>query len=358
MSGGTLRALVVGTGDMARRHLHGYSLPDSVETAAVVGRSPERARALAAEYGVPTTYATVGEALAAERVDVASVCLPTKLHPPLAIELLQAGVHVLTEKPIALDLEDARRMTDAARRADRTLSVVFNRRFSSGFDEVRSRLSALGSPLVYRTDDLRKIRPKRAMHDVEQNGGPFIDCACHDFDLLLELFGPAESVYATGHTFATSERTGFPSQRIPVDTGSVVLRFQSGATAEIFYSWGLPDHDAYWIRRVFLGPGGVIAAIGDFGETVEYYRGDGVKQTTEHFVPDGHDRQIAAFVEAVRAGAGNAAAGEAGGRPPTSAGVVPPEAGMRALVLSLAALESMETGEVIKVRKRLEEASI
>ncbi|MFW5728829.1 MAG: Gfo/Idh/MocA family protein [Spirochaetota bacterium] len=338
-AGGTHRAVVVGTGDMARLHLNGYARAAGVTVAGIVGRTEHKARRLAQEYDVPAVYATVAAALEAEavegrRVDIASVCLPTYLHAPTAVELLEAGVHVLTEKPVALTLEDADRMSAAAEKTGRQLCVVFNRRFASGYAEVAAHLPALGEPPVYRADDLRKIRPKRAMHDTTQNGGPFIDCACHDFDLLLHHFGAAESVYATGHVFATADEVGIPRDRIAVDTGSVSLRFRSGATAEVFYSWGLPPHNAYWIRRVFMGPGGVIAAHGDFGDTVEYYRRDGIKEVMGPFPADGHDRQIAAFVEAVRSGA---------------PAPVPPEDGIRALRLSLLALESMRTGRVMEV---------
>jgi len=337
-----LKTLVVGTGDMARKHLDAYAQVEEVSLRGIVGRSKEKASLLADEYGVESIYTSLEEALGAERFDIASVCLPTSLHPAVTIELLEAGTHVLTEKPIALSMEDGRRMIHAAQKNQRKLSVVFNRRFSSGFDEVRDKLESLGSPLLYRVEDLRGMRPKRAMHDIEQNGGPVIDCACHDFDLLLRLFGRVETVYATGYVYADSDVVGYPPERLAVDTSSIQLRFSNGYAADIFYSWGLPERDAYWIRRNFIGPEGVVVAVGDFGERVEYFRRDGIGQVADSFVPDGHRRQIAAFVEAVADG----------GKVPVEA-----EEAMEALQLSLLALESIRSGEIMRVDRHKGEFS-
>lgn len=319
---------------MARRHLDAYSRLEAVNLSALVGRTSSRAEQLAAEFGVSVCYRTLEKALAVERFDIASVCLPTSLHPETTIALLQAGIHVLTEKPIALTETAAQRMIETAEAENRKLSVVFNRRFGSSFAEYSSRLSELGRPLVYRVEDLREIRPKRAMHDKRRNGGPIIDCACHDFDLLLHLFGPVESVYATGHSFATPGELGIEAGDVAVDTGNVSLRFENGFSAEIFYGWGLPSRPEYWIRRTFLGPGGMLTAEGDFGQTVEHYRRDGVRLTARSFVPDGHRNQIERFVAAVR---------------DDTDVPVPPGASVRALHLSLSALESMESGKVISV---------
>lgn len=324
-----LTALVVGTGDMARRHLQGYDLQDHVRTAGIVGRTEEHARALADEFGVPGIYRDVPEALRFGSFDLASVCLPTYLHAPRTLELLQAGIHVLVEKPIALTVKDGQAMIDAAREAGRRLSVVFNRRFSSAFTEVRRRLPTLGEPLFYRAEDIRMIRPKRAMHHKDMNGGPFIDCMCHDTDLLRQIFGEVTGLHALGRTFADSAALGFPEDRIARDTGSVQLEFAGGAAAEICYGWGMP-RGAYWIRRSFIGPRGVVTAHGDFGDTVEHYRADGVKETVASFVPDGHERQIAAFVAAIR---------ENGPVP------VSPEDALAALELSVQALAAMESTE-------------
>lgn len=332
-----LRVLVVGTGDMARTHLRGYSSLERARVRAVAGRNVQKAKTLATEFRVDAVYPSVDAALDAENFDIASVCLPTHLHASTTVRLLEAGVHVLTEKPIALELEDARRMMRTAREQNRKLSVVFNRRFSSGFDELRQKIDELGSPLFYRVEDLRMIRPKRAMHDVRQNGGPVIDCACHDFDLLYKLFGPVESVYATGYAFAKPEVLEIPVERVAIDTASILLRFVNGFAAEIYYCWGLPERDHYRIRRSFMGPEGIVTALGDFGQTVEYYRKDGVSQVTGSFVPDGHAKQIARFVESVI---------EDTGVP------VPPEDGLRALRLSLLALQSIETGKIMKVDEK------
>ncbi|MCA1481997.1 Gfo/Idh/MocA family protein, partial [Bradyrhizobium sp. NBAIM08] len=116
-----LRAAVVGLGWAGRQHMHGYVACPDTDLVAVCGLETDVAAELAGDLGVPATYRTLDELLAADHVDVVSIATPTALHAPMAITALDAGVHVLSEKPIAETPARAAEMVAAAERNGRVL---------------------------------------------------------------------------------------------------------------------------------------------------------------------------------------------------------------------------------------------
>src|SRR5688572_21198001 len=106
-----LKVAVVGAGVMGRYHAMNYATMPRVDLVAVVDTDPFRREEMHATYGCHT-YETVEELLANEEIDAASVAVPTYLHFTVAHTLLDAGVHVLVEKPVATDLAQARTLTD------------------------------------------------------------------------------------------------------------------------------------------------------------------------------------------------------------------------------------------------------
>lgn len=122
-----LGAAVVGLG-VGRRHVEAYArLPES-RLVAVCDQNPERLQAVAAEYGV-RAYRDVADLLRDDEVEVMSIATPHPSHAPLAIAGLEAGRHVIVEKPMTLDLGQADAMIAASRRSGRKLGVIFQRRF-------------------------------------------------------------------------------------------------------------------------------------------------------------------------------------------------------------------------------------
>ena len=186
-----IKAIICGAGDMARKHIEAYRKLNNVEIAAVASRSIPRAAALSATYDIPRYYDDIDDAFEREQADIVSVCVPTAHHPVITTRAMSKGLHVITEKPIALTVAAAQEMIAAAEKYRRKLTVVFNRRFNTVWQELTQRLSSIGTPLVYNTQEIRSIRPKPAMHSQSANGGPVIDCCVHDFDMLLHLCADA-----------------------------------------------------------------------------------------------------------------------------------------------------------------------
>lgn len=126
-----LRVCVVGCGQIAEAHLAAFAeLYDQVELVCTVDSEESRAQAAAAKYNARRWSTDYHEAFAAEDTDAAILCLPHHLHAPIAIAAANAGLHVLCEKPMALNTQEAADMVQAARRSETRLMIGHSRRFT------------------------------------------------------------------------------------------------------------------------------------------------------------------------------------------------------------------------------------
>ena len=121
----TLRLGLLSTADINRKLLGGARVAEGVEVVAVASRDRERAEAYAAEHGLGRAHGSYEALLADPEVDAVYVPLPNSLHVPWSIKALQAGKHVLSEKPLTRRPEEAQAAFDAADRAGRVLAEAF-----------------------------------------------------------------------------------------------------------------------------------------------------------------------------------------------------------------------------------------
>ena len=121
----TLRWGIIGPGRIAPRLVRAVAAESRGELTAVASRDGDRSAAFAAEHGIPLTFASYDELLASPDVDVVYVSLPNHLHATWAIRALEAGKHVLCEKPLALAPEDVDAIAAAAGRAGRIAAEAF-----------------------------------------------------------------------------------------------------------------------------------------------------------------------------------------------------------------------------------------
>ncbi|CAN5186063.1 Gfo/Idh/MocA family oxidoreductase [soil metagenome] len=187
-----MRAVIVGGGYAAERHVDALRHLDDVEIAAIVGSSEERARAAAQRLGVGRWTADLAEALADASVDVVHVCAQKDMHLPLAGAALGAGKHVLCEKPLALDVAGAELLVELAARSGRLAVLCHNYRFFPRIAALRERVRGgdIGRPhlvrgsflqdwLLLETDtdwrtDPARAGASRALSDI---GTRWMDCA-------------------------------------------------------------------------------------------------------------------------------------------------------------------------------------
>ena len=230
-----LRAAIVGTGAIANAHAAALAATSDAELVAVVDRDPELARAFAERWGGPASFDSLDALLASGGIDVLHVCTPPGVHAEQAIAALDAGLHVVCEKPAALSLDELDAMTDAAARNDRRLAVVFQQRTGSAAAHVRRLLDegALGRPLVatcetlWFRDPAYFAVPWRGKWATE-GGGPTLGLGIHQIDLLAWLLGDWASVQ--GQLWRLDRETQME------DVSTAVIAFANGAVASVITS--------------------------------------------------------------------------------------------------------------------------
>jgi predicted dehydrogenase len=246
---------------------------------------------------------------------------------------------VLSEKPIALRLEEADAMIEAAERNGVRLGVGFMRRHSPVLHALRDWLAAgkLGGPVMYHAADVRQVRPKREMHDVNANGGPIIDMGVHVFDLWRFIFDsePVE-VFAHGLKLALDREELAHIEQVAVDTASVLVRYASGDIGTFFVSWGLPAgvNPASTPDQI-LGPKGLVqVTYGLEDQSAQVMVEGGEWEPIAASEQNMYQRQIASFARAILA---------------DETFLAPGEDGKAALRVALATLESIDSGQVVSL---------
>jgi predicted dehydrogenase len=250
-----LRVGVIGAG-MGAHHLKIYSQLPDVDVRALAGLDDDRVRRVAAEYHVPQTYREYGELLADPTIDAVSVCLPNVLHAPVAIAALQAGKHVLVEKPLARSTAEGEAMIAAAEAANRVLMIAFNRRYRGDVQWVKSYIDsgALGKIYYAKAFWMRRSGIPRLgswfVSKEQSGGGPLVDLGVHVLDIALYLMGEPQVQTVSASTFAAFGPRGLKGWEGRVQTSdaglpydvedlaTAFIRLEGGATLQLEASWG------------------------------------------------------------------------------------------------------------------------
>jgi UDP-N-acetyl-2-amino-2-deoxyglucuronate dehydrogenase len=225
-----LRFGIIGCGRIAPRHAQSFQQVASSKLVAVADIIPSRAHHLAQEYGAEahTDYA---ELLDRDDIDAVSVCVPSGLHAQVAIDAMQAGKHVLVEKPIAITLADADRMIETSKRCGRTLGVVLQNRYNHPMQTLRRAIDEGKLGRLYLGNAcVRWYRPQSYYEDGwhgtwAMDGGALMNQSIHHIDALQWLMGPVQEVTAYTATLAHTMEAE--------DVGVAILRFANGALATI-----------------------------------------------------------------------------------------------------------------------------
>ncbi|WP_100444008.1 Gfo/Idh/MocA family protein [Glycomyces xiaoerkulensis] len=203
------RAAIIGTGFMGRVHSHAITAAGG-EITGISGSSPDRARQAADALRAPQIFDDADEAIAA--ADVVHVCTPNHLHAPIALAAIEAGKHVVCEKPLATDADTARAMTDAAEAAGVVAAVPFVYRFHPMVREARARVAAGGVGRLtlahgsYLQDWLLHPGDDNWRVDADKGGAlrAFGDIGSHWCDLLEFVTG--DRITAVSAQLATANR--------------------------------------------------------------------------------------------------------------------------------------------------------
>jgi predicted dehydrogenase len=191
---------LLGAGGMGSCHAAAYKSISGARVVAVADGALERAQRVAAEHGA-RAYARMEDVFADPEVEMVDVCLPTYLHEQAVVGAAAAGKHVLTEKPVALNLEQVDRQIAAVERAGVKAMVAQVCRFMPHYARIKEYLDLglLGRPIsavAYRLGGLPAWGSW--FRDPSLSGGALLDLHIHDLDMLYYLFGKPRSVFATG----------------------------------------------------------------------------------------------------------------------------------------------------------------
>jgi predicted dehydrogenase len=217
---------LLGLGVMGRQHLAGYAQLPGVEV-------EMRGAGAYQGYGDGDREALYQAMIADPALDALDLCLPTPLHPRLAIAALEAGKHVLCEKPMALDMDSCGRMVAAARASGRILMIAHVLRFAPAYEALAE---AVGSGRYGRLRHLRLTRSSGRpawgpwLLDPAQSGGAVLDLLVHDFDQAIALCGFPDTIEARPVAFGDGVacRLGYG-------------RGDQGATVEVEGGWFADD---------------------------------------------------------------------------------------------------------------------
>lgn len=336
-----VRVGIIGAGWPGRRHADGYAACPDAELVAISDLNPARRRAFAAEYGVQHTYGDYEDLLADPDIDAVSVALPNFLHKPATVAALEAGKHVLCEKPPARTRAEAAAMAEAAVQHGRVLAYALQRRFLPATEQLRERVAqgALGTLYHARAVWTRAWGVPQGeadwFTDPEQaGGGALIDIGIHALDLAWHVMGcPAV------HAVSGQVHNRFPDETATEDSAFALLRCAGGRTIQLETSWILAHARDEQCVHVYGTKGG--ASLEERALALHRVGADG--RVTKHLpVPSGWPddyvapfaAQAADFLRAVREG-----------RPPRT----PAAHGTTLMALLDAIYASAETGQEVRV---------
>ena len=256
-----LRVGVIGLG-MGRAHIQGWQEHPQVEVVALADPDAARLALVGDEFAVAGRYASAEAMLAAEPLDVVSVCTPNKFHKQLTLAALAAGCHVLCEKPMAMDADEGREMLEAAKDAGKRLMINFSYRFSAASRGLKAQVDAglfgdfyFGRSVWHRRRGMPGFGGWFGTKALA-GGGPLIDLGVHRLDLALWLMGYPKPTWVMGSSYNAiasplAEKAGktFDVE----DLAAGFIRFENGATLVLEASWAANIQEEELMETRLLG---------------------------------------------------------------------------------------------------------
>ena len=255
-------------------HLQGFAENPRAEVVAIAGLDQDRCRDLAKQFDVPRVYGEYQELIADPDIEAVTVAVPNILHVPVALAALEAGKHVMVEKPLAPTAAEGQRIIDAAREANRVLGVVFNRRGRQDVQLVKREVErgALGEIYHARAFWMRRSGiPGLGTWFTSKGmagGGPLIDLGIHVLDMALWILGNPTARRVSAATYAELGPQGrgqwqggrfkiVPGETYEVeDFATARLDLANDATMHLECSWRLHAGCEARIEAAFYGTEG------------------------------------------------------------------------------------------------------
>jgi predicted dehydrogenase len=306
-----VRVGIAGIGFMGVTHFKAYPQVEGAQVAAIFTRDPKK---LAGDWtnvrgnfggagGVQDLsglkkYDDLSAMFADPEIDLIDLCLPSYLHRDLAVQAMEAGKHVLVEKPLALSVEDADAMIAASERTGKLLMVAQVLRFWPEFAVIKDLLDS-GEYGALRGAHFKRVisRPDWSgdnwFDDPSKTGGPVVDLHIHDTDFVQYLFGKPAAVWSTG-TVSRGGGVDYLVTEYQYPGQDLCVTAQSGAVAMkgIEFEHG---YDVYFERAMLKHNSSTTPK-------VELYTEDGGKQEITPRITDGFATQLQTAIQGVASG--------------------------------------------------------
>jgi predicted dehydrogenase len=249
---------IIGAGGIAQAHAAAYrQLADAVRLVAVADIDLERARTTAARWGIAHAVADYRALLSMTEVEAVSVCTFNRAHCAPTVDALDAGKHVLVEKPMATTTEEALRMVEAARRTGRLLMVEMKWRFMPQILAARQVIERGELGRIYYAEAIgwqhRGIPGGTFIQQESAGGGALMDNGVYTLDAILYLLGhprPLTVSGTAGNTFGRSPDGSWDPAHFSVeDFGAAYVRLEGGITLFFAHAWAI-DFPEQWHLRV------------------------------------------------------------------------------------------------------------
>ncbi len=315
-----LKIGIIGSGGIAQNaHMKGYaSIPDECEIVAVSDINPDVAKAAAEKYNVKDIYTDYKELLKDNEIDAVSVATPNAYHKQPTIDALNAGKHVLCEKPLAMDASEAREMCAAAKATGKILQVALQSRFGGPARFMKDYIDQgnMGDIYFARAQALRRrgVPGWGVFIDKEkQGGGPLIDIGVHILDFTLFLMGYPKPVVASGKTWDTMGKNpelwnswgDYDRSKFTVEDFAVgLIKFDNGAVISLESSFmGNLDGDPFETQLFGTKAGAKVRVYGD--NPIEIYTEKdrqlfNMQPKNIPHVESSHVAEVQAFVDAIK----------------------------------------------------------
>ncbi len=254
-----IRVAIIGTGSISHCHMDGYKQLEAaglVEIVAACDLDQNKLDRYCEKYNIPSRYTDCEIMMKEIRPDIVSVCVWTSNHAKCTIAALEGGAHVLCEKPMAMNAQEAQQMLDTAKRCGKMLQIGFVRRFGEDAETIQNLVAdgTFGDIYYAKATYLRQQGcPGGWFGDKTfSGGGPLIDLGVHVIDLTRYLAGNPKPVSAYGVTY---DNLG-PNRAAPVgavwsiesnkehvynveDLCAAMIRFENGMTLSVETSFNL-----------------------------------------------------------------------------------------------------------------------
>ncbi len=246
MATNKIRVGVIGTGFGLTTHIPAFQFTPETEVVAVCSRRKERAEAAAHQFEIPYALTDYQQLLAMKEIDLVSITTPVSLHFPMAIEALDAGKHVLCEKPLALDLEEAKKMYLKASSVNLTAMVDHEMRYIPAWTKMKELADQgyLGElrHLIYNRvlgvqKDPAEALPWNWKMDEAQGGGALGGWQSHCSDAIRWWFGEFTGIFGQIETYIKERKdqeTGEWRTATGDDTHAFVFRMANGALGSAY----------------------------------------------------------------------------------------------------------------------------